>query len=480
MAFKLRLAGYIDGNKIVETENIQEFVNKAFVKYRTIHENTHIEERIDTFVMPLQYATVRSIAELAEMHDQPVPYIVHNKSAPTETVGFTYFPTYKVKEYKEDYATVTFHEELVYFDNDFIWTKRCLIRPLITTNYYYVDDGNIPVEVNYVEGLLNQLEEVNNYVPQDDGFILASVRTNMHQIWKQHPPFGGQDLVDCVNFGVITRDKEIEYSFTSGEPYDLRVSEILIPAWLGIELPNLHVGDILKAGETITFTIYAYSNLGRDDVHDFFTIKFEEVVPRYTSYQKISICVDIHRRQAPDILIEPDKGSYHESIEYMTKQYVSSTNVVSSMPLMVNWKYSCKYDVTMHRTDYHKSFINILKAGKHIVFQHPLWSQVTILNEEMQTQLRCKCNTDWCDFREGEWAFVYVAPDEYYLRQIDTIYPDSLIFTRNLSAPAGSFVIPAFPAIVKGPIKTTYIGERHIKGTIEVIEFREGKYYVPY
>ena len=70
--------------------------------------------------------------------------------------------------------------------------------------------------------------------------------------------------------------------------------------------------------------------------------------------------------------------------------------------------------------------------------------------------------------------------NEYYLRQITQIISEGIFVHRNVMADAGSFVIPAFPAIVKDNINTNYIGERFIKGDVEVIEFREGKYYVPY
>lgn len=471
--FKLRLKGYLDGNKIVEWENIQESVNTAFQTYRAIKEDGNIVEAIDVFVMPLALATVRSLLEFGEIQDQPVPYILHRKTAPWQSLAFTYFPTYQIKEQKVDYSTITFQGDLVFFEDDFIWAKRCLRNPLVTTGYTHVDVEWEETENRY-DGFLKR------YTTTDDGMfgtgahhVAFSPRTTIHQMRKD-------PQVDCINFGVITRDKKELVTLTSGEPYDLRVKDIIVPEWLGITLLDINIGDIFPAGGELQFTIYAYSNLGRTDVKDFFTIKFEEVTPRDVSYQKVSFCVDIHRRQAGDILIIPDKGSYTENIEFKTLEFQSSTNKMTTKPLMENYKYSCKYTVTMHRTDFHKSFLNTLKVGKHVVFQHPIWSQVTFLTEAMETQKRCKCNTDWCDFRVDEWAFVYVSPDVYYLGQIAEIYPDSLMFTRNMSAPVGSFVIPAFPAMIKGELKTSFTGERHIKGEVEVMEFREGEYYVPY
>ena len=484
MGFKLRLKGYLDGNSIQETNDIYEKVVVSFEKHSYEVESEDIQESISTWVMPLALATVKSIQEFSEISDQPVISILHRKSALKQTTGFTYFPTYYIQEYKVDYSTVTFEDVIVIFEGDFMMAERCTKSPLITTKYTYASGGEVPVEVHYVEGLLNQIENTDNEFVQEAFFPWLSQRHNIHQINKNpivnQGEIGATAQDKCIKFGVITRDKDVEFTITSGEPYDLRVTEMLVPAWLGIDLRDIGVNTILPAGGTLTFIIHAYAGLGRSDVRDFFTIKFDEVVPRFGSFQKVSICVDIHRRQSPDILIIPDKGSYHESIEYNTMEFKSVNNVVKTKPRMVNWKYSCKYTVTMHRTDYHKSFLNILKNGKHVVFQHPLWSQVTLLEQTMETSLFCKCDTSGCDFRVNEWAFVYVRPDEYYLRQISAIVSEGLMFSRAVVADVGAFVVPAFPAIVKGEIATSYEGERYIKGDVEVIEFREGEYYVPY
>ncbi len=485
MGFVLKLRGYLDGNKILETVDVVEDVVVSFDRYFCIKEDTHISEQISTFVMPLQYATVKDVLEPLSIEEQPVPFIIHRKSALLQTTDFNYFPDYKIQEYKINLSTITYKEEIVIFKDDWIVHQICARRPLITSNYYYSPDGDVPVEVNFLNALQGKIECANFESPKKVGFNTGlSIRKNMHQINKNPVPnqgeIGASPADRCIKFGVITRDKDVEFTITSGEPYDLKITEMLVPSWLGIELRDIQVGTILPAGGTLTFTIHAFASLGRSDVRDIFTIKFDEVVYRHGSFQKVSICVDIHRRQSPDILIIPDKGSYHESIEYKTIQFKSSTNVVTSKVMMQNWKYSCKYTVTMHRTDYHKSFLNILKSAKSIVFQHPLWSQVTILEEDMVNSLFCKVDREGCDFRLNEWVFIYVRPDEYYLRQITQIVSEGLMLHRNVVADAGAFVIPAFPAIVKGNIDTNYIGERYIKGNVEVIEFREGKYYVPY
>ncbi len=484
MGFKLRLKGYFDGNSLLETNTIPETVVVSFGKHSYIEEVSEVQEQVITWVTPLALATVRSLLETSEVEEQPVFHIIHRKSALPQTLDFNHFPTYYIKEYKIDYSTVTFEEELVLFERDSLVTQRCAKNPLVTTNYTFVEDGNVPVEVNYIDGIFRQLEKTSDESPKDAMHPWLSRRYNMHQINKNPIPnqgeIGATAQDKCIKFGVITRDKDVEFTITSGEAFDLHVTEMLVPDWLGIALVDMEVGTVLPAGGTLTFTIHAFAELGRSDVRDFFTIKFDEVVYRYGSTQKVSVCVDIHRRQAPDILIIPDKGSYSESIEYSTMEFKSVNNIVKTKPRMINWKYSCKYSVTIHRTDYHKSFLNVLKSGKHIVFQHPLWSQVTVLRQTMETSLFCKCDTEGCDFRVNEWAFVYVRPDEYYLRQISAIVSEGLFFTRAVVADAGAFVIPAFPAIVKGGIATSYTGERYIKGDIEVIEFREGEYYVPY
>jgi len=92
----------------------------------------------------------------------------------------------------------------------------------------------------------------------------------------------------------------------------------------------------------------------------------------------------------------------------------------------------------------------------------------------------CECDHEGCDFRIGEWAFIYIRPDEYYLRKVRAIVTEGIFFNRPVVADKGAFIIPAFPAIVKSGINTTYEGETYIKGDVELVEFREGKYYVPY
>jgi hypothetical protein len=485
VGFVLKLRGYLDGDKIAEIEEIQEGVVVSFDRYFYIKEDTNVSEAISTFVMPLEFATVKNIIETVEIVEQPVPFIIHRKSALKQTTDFDYFPIYAVREYKIDLSTITYLDEIVMYKDEWIIHQRCTRKPLITTKYTYSPDGLVPVVVNYIDALLGKIELANAESPKKVSSNSGlSIRKNMHQINKN--PFPNQGEIGaspqdrCIKFGVITRDKEVYFTITSGEPYDLKVSELLIPVWFGIELSDIGIGTILPAGGTLTFMITAFATKGRRDVRDVFTIKFDEVIPRYGSFQQVSICVDIHRRQAADILIIPDKGTYSENIEYKTLEFKSSTNKVTTKVMMQNWKYSCKYDVTMHRTDYHKSFINIFKVAKHTVMQHPLWSQVTILEETMGTATYCKCDTTGCDFREQEWAFIYVAPDEYYLRKINQITDEGLFFDGYVTAPKGSFVIPAFPALVKAEIKTNYIGERFIKGSIEVFEFREGRYYVPY
>jgi hypothetical protein len=482
MDFKLILRGYQDGNSIQEVSKIVESVGISFEKIRPITETATIEETVNVFVNIIELLTLKSVEEIASIEEQPVARIVSHKFALKQNTGFTHFPTYYIAEQNIKYSTITFDNEIVMFEGTFLVSQACSLNPLVTTSYKYVEDGTVPVEVNYVEGVLSKLGYTDNEKVHEASFPWLSQRKNIHQINKDPIPYQGEIGATasdrCLQFGVIMHDKQMEFTITSGEPYDLRVTDLIVPSWLGIELHNIHIGTILPAGGSLTFIIYAFSNLGRKDVRDFFTIKFDEVVPRFGCFQRVSICVDIHRRQSPDILIIPDKGSYSESIEYKTIEFQSMNNIHHTKPMMVNFKYSCKYSVTMHKTDYHKSFINILKSGKRVVIQHPLWSQTTVLNYDMENSTYCKCDTSGCDFREGEWAFVYVDVDKYYLRQIAQIVSEGLIFTRNVVANKGAFVIPAFPAMVKGTINTTYIGEQYIKGDVEFIEFREGEYYV--
>ena len=447
MGFKLKLKGYFDGNSIHEVNTITDGVVVSFEKKLYISEASKIGEKISTLVTPLSLATVRSLSEEGSVIEQPVISITHRKSALVNTTWFSYFPSYKITEYPEVYSTITFENDFVLFDDDLLISLTCTRSRLITTSYTYEEDGDIPVVVNRVDAFLGILEASYTYNQKQATFPISSRRTTMHQLNKNPIPnqgeIGATPQDACVNLGVITRDKGRDFTITSGEPYDLHITDILIPVWMGVEFRGLTIGTVLPAGGSLTFTVFAYAGLGRSDVREFTTIKFDEVVPRYGSTQKVGICIEVHRRQSPDILIIPDKGSYKESIEYSTKEFRSINNIRTTKPSMLNWKYSCKYTVTMHRTDYHKSFLNTLKVGKSVVFQHPLWSQVTLLEQTMASSLFCKCDTAGCDFRVDEWVFIYVRPDEYYLRQVTAIVSEGLMFSRITTAFEGVFVVPA-------------------------------------
>ena len=467
MSFKLRLTGFYDGTSNYEEVHVTEQITSFFVRYRESFEVANVQEKVRGLVRPLSLATIGLKNEQGSIEEYAIGKVVSLKTAPRQTIGFDYVPHYSIVFDRVEQSTVTFQNDLVVFENSLLQAFECAKKRLLTSDYIYSDNGNIPVQGNVLSSTFgSKMEASESYFLHQNNHEIYSIRTTIHQI--QTDPNSAR-----INYGVITRDKDVEFTIISGEPYDLLIDEVILPTWMGIELIGADVGTVLPAGGTLTFIVRAYAGLGRNDVHDFFTIKFN-------SLQQVSIFIDVARRLSPDYLIIPDKGTYKESIEYKTIEFKSLNNVGKTKPLMVNFKYSCKYSVTMHRTDFHKSFLNILKSGAHTVFQHPLWSQVTIMTQEAQNDIAVHCDTAFCDFRIDEYAFIYTAPDEYYLRKIAQIQSDRLIFTRNVRAPKGSFVVPAFPAIVKGTIKTSYTGERYIKGDVEVIEFREGKYYVPY
>jgi uncharacterized protein YqfB (UPF0267 family) len=174
-----------------------------------------------------------------------------------------------------------------------------------------------------------------------------------------------------------------------------------------------------------------------------------------------------------DMVVEPDKNSYSESIWFSTKMFISSTNAISTSPIMEKYKYRVNYSVTIHETHKHKAYINIFKMGKENLVAQPLWSQcVKILQSATAVDTIYVENTSWSDFKEGEDVALYKQPDQYNLATIDSISTNYITFTEPVDVEVGMLAIPVFYGYVKNVVATSYDSERFITGTMLIEELR--------
>ncbi len=172
-----------------------------------------------------------------------------------------------------------------------------------------------------------------------------------------------------------------------------------------------------------------------------------------------------------DMVIEPDKSTYSESIFYKTKVFISSNNLISTAPLMQEYKYRVKYGVTIHETHKHKAYVNIFKMGKQMTVAQPLWGQyVKILQSGEDVTTIYVDNTQWSDFRVGGDVALYKQYDQYNLATISSISQNYITFTEPVSVEAGMFALPVFYGFVKNVINTSYDNERFIKGDMLIEE----------
>lgn len=172
-----------------------------------------------------------------------------------------------------------------------------------------------------------------------------------------------------------------------------------------------------------------------------------------------------------DMSIEPDKGSYSESIFYKTSIFESSSNVLTSKPLMQEYKYRVKYGVTIHDTSTHKYYINLFKMAKKITVAQPLWGQmVKITSSTTASPTIYVEDTSWSDFRVGELVALYAVPDKVVWATLQSWTQNTLTFTEDVTVNEGMLAIPTFMGFVKEVIKTNYNGERFIKGDMLIEE----------
>ena len=169
--------------------------------------------------------------------------------------------------------------------------------------------------------------------------------------------------------------------------------------------------------------------------------------------------------------VEPDKGSYSESIFYKTNMFISSNNIISSEPLMQNFKYRVKYSVTIHDTATHKAYINMFKMAKKTTVAQPLWGQyIKITNSATNVYTIYVEDTTWCDFRDGGTVALYEVPDKVRMVTLQSHTQNSLTFTEPVDVASGMLAMPTFYGYVKDIIKTSYESERYIKGEMLIEE----------
>jgi hypothetical protein len=174
------------------------------------------------------------------------------------------------------------------------------------------------------------------------------------------------------------------------------------------------------------------------------------------------------------MVIEPNKETYSESIWYKTKMFIPSNDgKITSAPMLQNYRYRVKYEVTIHDTHKHKAYINIFKMGKEHVVAQPLWGQlVKILQGGIGVDTINVENTYGSDFRVGGDVALYQQFDYYNLATISSISSNTITFTEPVDVAEGMFAIPVFYGFVKNVVSTSYDGERFAKGTMLIEELK--------
>lgn len=172
-----------------------------------------------------------------------------------------------------------------------------------------------------------------------------------------------------------------------------------------------------------------------------------------------------------DMAVEPDKGTYSESIFYKTNLFISSNNIIASAPLMQEFKYRVKYGVTIHDTATHKAYINIFKMAKKQTVTQPLWGQfIKITASGSGVTTIYVEDTTWSDFRDGRKVALYEFPDKVKMVTLASHTQNTLTFTEPVDVALGMVAMPTFDGFVKDIIKTNYTGERFIKGEMLIEE----------
>lgn len=173
------------------------------------------------------------------------------------------------------------------------------------------------------------------------------------------------------------------------------------------------------------------------------------------------------------LLVEPDKGSYSESIFFKTKLFISLNNILDSEAMRQVPLHRTRYSVTIHNTEKHKGYLNVFKKAKHLTVVQPLWSKYigitadTINGDTIQVE-----DTSWSDFKVGDTVILYQQYDEANTGVIAEVGQFFIRLTAPTTVYKGMFAIPSFLGFVKEVINTEYSGEMFIKGDIMIEELQ--------
>lgn len=343
-----------------------------------------------------------------------------------------------------------------YYNPEIISNK---IGLAITTSFTYTETVIIP-PYNTYEGFMLPVEYT--YTAQYNSVLAHNKRQNIHQI-KTDPE--GAELV----FGIIKEDTLMDFTIISGEPYDIVVEEILIPAFMGVVLVGLEVGDTLVAGQTLEFQVLAYSDVGRQEIDDFLTIHF-------VGLQKVQIFITLTRVAVFDIFITPDRGSYQESLSYYTVFFESINNARKSKVMMEQPKWSVKYSWTVFQTKKHRAFLNMFREGMNAPILHPLWGHSYILDYSDINTYSVYAYWEDMDLAEGDTIFVFKSADNYRLAKIILLtasgeFPGRIVLNKKFDIEPGYVICPSFVALVEGTVDTSYTGERFMQGSLKANQF---------
>lgn len=172
-----------------------------------------------------------------------------------------------------------------------------------------------------------------------------------------------------------------------------------------------------------------------------------------------------------NLVVEPDKGSYSESIFFKTRLFMSSNNILDSDPMRYHPLHRTKYTVTIHNTEKHKAYTNVFGKAKNTTVLQPLWTQYVVVTADTIDGTRIYVeDTMGSEFVVGKQIFLYKQFDEANVATVANIGVNYIDVVETITVHKGMFLIPTFLGFVKEVVNTTYSSERFIKGDILIEE----------
>ena len=152
----------------------------------------------------------------------------------------------------------------------------------------------------------------------------------------------------------------------------------------------------------------------------------------------------------------PNANSYSESLSFRTRYFESTNGNKNTEPMLVDYKYKCKYSTLIFYTGRHRAFINLFRDGLTATVLHPLWGQPATITETLVETLIIPCEHQNSEFSVGDAVFISCGYDNFNIRTLLEITPSNLIIDEIVDISLGSIVLPSFMGIVVGEINTTY------------------------